>query len=51
MGKATEMIAELKCIQLQVLPAKLAHSFFRGWGLSDLPLRASNEGLLRPRVA
>jgi len=22
-----------------------------GWGLSDLPLRASNEGLLRPRVA
>jgi HEAT repeats len=23
----------------------------RGWGLIDLPLRASNEGLLRPRVA
>jgi hypothetical protein len=23
----------------------------QGWGLSDLPLRASNEGLLRPRVA
>ena len=22
-----------------------------GWGLIDLPLRASNEGLLRPRVA
>ena len=25
--------------------------FLRGWGLIDLPLRASNEGLLRPRVA
>ncbi len=24
---------------------------FYGWGLIDLPLRASNEGLLRPRVA
>jgi len=24
---------------------------FQGWGLIDLPLRASNEGLLRPRVA
>jgi hypothetical protein len=23
----------------------------QGWGLNDLPLRASNEGLLRPRVA
>src|SRR6187549_2607981 len=23
----------------------------RGWGLIDLPLRASNEGSLRPRVA
>src|SRR6266850_6355037 len=23
----------------------------QGWGLTDLPLRASNEGLLRPRVA
>ena len=23
----------------------------KGWGLTDLPLRASNEGLLRPRVA
>ncbi len=23
----------------------------QGWGLMDLPLRASNEGLLRPRVA
>ena len=22
----------------------------QGWGLIDLPLRASNEGLLRPRV-
>jgi hypothetical protein len=29
-----------------------AHSFFlQGWGLIDLPLRASNEGSLRPRVA
>ena len=25
--------------------------FLQGWGLIDLPLRASNEGLLRPRVA
>ena len=24
---------------------------FQGWGLIDLPLRASNEGLRRPRVA
>ena len=24
---------------------------FQGWGLIDLLLRASNEGLLRPRVA
>ena len=24
---------------------------FQGWGLIDLPLRASNEGLPRPRVA
>ncbi len=23
----------------------------QGWGLSDLPLRASNEGFLKPRVA
>ncbi|MEK6762376.1 MAG: hypothetical protein AABY96_06640 [Nitrospirota bacterium] len=23
----------------------------QGWGLIDLPLRASNEGSLRPRVA
>jgi len=29
-----------------------AYSFsLRGWGLIDLPLRASNEGLLRPHVA
>jgi|CXWL01.1.fsa_nt_gi hypothetical protein len=32
-------------------PSKLARSLFKGWGLSDLPLRASNEGLRRPRVA
>ncbi len=25
--------------------------FLQGWGLIDLPLRASNEGLRRPRVA
>jgi hypothetical protein len=31
-------------------PSKLA-SCFQGWGLIDLPLRASNEGLRRPRVA
>jgi hypothetical protein len=32
-------------------PSKLARSLLKGWGLIDLPLRASNEGLLRPRVA
>jgi len=33
-------------------PSKLARSFFlQGWGLIDLPLRASNEGFLKPRVA
>ena len=31
-------------------PSKLA-SCSQGWGLIDLPLRASNEGLRRPRVA
>ena len=31
--------------------SKLARCLFKGWGLIDLPLRASNEGLLRPRVA
>jgi len=30
--------------------SKLAR-YLQGWGLIDLPLRASNEGLLRPRVA
>src|SRR5882762_9776451 len=32
-----------------ILPSLLVLS--QGWGLIDLPLRASNEGLLRPRVA
>jgi hypothetical protein len=32
-------------------PSKLACSSLQGWGLIDLPLRASNEGLRRPRVA
>jgi hypothetical protein len=33
-------------------PSLQARSLFlQGWGLIDLPLRASNEGLLRPRVA
>ena len=33
-------------------PSKLARSLsLRGWGLIGLLLRASNEGLLRPRVA
>jgi hypothetical protein len=32
-------------------PSKLARFSLQGWGLIDLPLRASNEGLLRPRVA
>jgi hypothetical protein len=33
-------------------PAFRDRSFsLQGWGLIDLPLRASNEGLLRPRVA
>ena len=29
-------------------PSKLARHLFKGWGLSDLPLRAPNEGLLPP---
>ena len=33
------------------ISSKPARSLSRGWGLIDLPLRASNEGLLRPRVA
>jgi hypothetical protein len=32
-------------------PSKLARFLFREGVLFDLPLRASNEGLLRPRVA
>ncbi len=32
-----------------ILPSSLVT--FSGMGLIDLPLRASNEGLLRPRVA
>src|SRR3954465_2507973 len=32
-----------------ILPSSLVLS--QGWGLNDLLLRASNEGLLRPRVA
>jgi len=36
---------------LLIVPSKLARHFFKGWGLIDLPLRASNEGLPRPRVA
>jgi hypothetical protein len=33
------------------LQTKLARFFLQGWGLIDLPLRAFNEGLPRPRVA
>jgi hypothetical protein len=32
-------------------PSELARFLFREGVLLDLPLRASNEGLLRPRVA
>jgi hypothetical protein len=32
------------------VPSELARCL-SGWGLNDLSLRASNEGLLRPRVA
>ena len=35
---------------IDMLPPSLLVSL-QGWGLIDLPLRASNEGLLRPRVA
>ena len=37
--------------EVTVDPSKLARFLSEGWGLIDLPLRASNEGLLRPRVA
>jgi hypothetical protein len=33
------------------LPFQARSISLKGWGLIDLPLRASNEGLLRPRVA
>ena len=33
------------------LPFQACSFSLQGWGLTDLPLRASNEGLLRPRVA
>ena len=36
---------------VRVLRAWLARYVSRGWGLIDLPLRASNEGSPRPRVA
>jgi hypothetical protein len=32
-------------------PVRVRSFSLLGWGLNDLPLRASNEGLLRPRVA
>ncbi len=32
-------------------PRKTATVSLQGWGLIDLPLRASNEGSPRPRVA
>ena len=28
-------------------PSKLARHLFKGWGLIDLPLRTSDDGLLR----
>jgi len=37
--------------EVQDIPSKLARLLSRGWGLIDLLLRASNEGLRRPRVA
>jgi hypothetical protein len=39
------------CGQITDDPSKLARYLFRGWGLIDLLLRASNEGFLKPRVA
>jgi hypothetical protein len=36
--------------RLQMFPPS-SLVILQGWGLIDLPLRASNEGLLRPRVA
>jgi hypothetical protein len=36
-------------VSIMLLPSLLVTSL--GMGLTDLPLRASNEGLLRPRVA
>ena len=36
--------------KLQMIPPSLL-AISQGWGLIELPLRASNEGLLRPRVA
>ena len=36
-------------VPMMFLPSLLVIS--QGWGLIDLPLRASNEGFLKPRVA
>ena len=33
------------------VPSRFVRYLSRGWGLMDLPLRASNEGSPRPRVA
>ena len=43
---STETMSAVSPFSLQARSISL-----QGWGLTDLPLRASNEGLLRPRVA
>ena len=48
-GLFTARIGRAQPYNRALLPSSLVIS--QGWGLNDLPLRASNEGLLRPRVA
>jgi DNA-binding MarR family transcriptional regulator len=43
------IVRALQALPDVFIPSSLVIS--QGWGLIDLPLRASNEGLLRPRVA
>jgi hypothetical protein len=50
LGMAPELVPLGRRTKLQMIPpCSLAIS--QGWGLIDLPLRASNEGFLKPRIA
>ena len=50
---SNEHFLNVRVLRARMAPGRsgLTLSLFREWRLIDLPLRASNEGLLRPRVA